>query len=60
VVRRKVDIAVSILGGMPELARKSADAYWSLFWLLSRITSTFIPRLWASRRALAILYEVNE
>ena len=44
----------SIKIGMPACRTKSADEYFSPRWLLSRMTSTSTPRLWASTRALAM------
>ena len=46
--------------GMPALITKSADEYFSVLWLLSRMTSTWTPRLWALTKALAIGTLVNE
>ena len=51
---------VSICTGMPTFTRKSASLYFSDFWLLSRMTCTFTPRLCAARSALAMGAEVNE
>ena len=39
---------------------KVAEVYLSDFWLLSRMASTFTPRLWALTRAFAIGAEVKE
>ena len=49
----------SIAVGMPEWRRKSASEYFSVRWLLSRITATSTPRWWASARALAIGVDVK-
>jgi hypothetical protein len=43
----------------PWLARKSAEEYCSVRWLLSTITCICTPRLWASSSALAIGAEVK-
>ncbi len=39
---------------------KVAEVYLSDLWLLSRMASTFTPRLWALTRAFAIGAEVKE
>jgi hypothetical protein len=52
--------SASIIVGTPWFARKSAEEYFSVRWLLSRMTWTWMPRLCASSRALAIGAEVKE
>ncbi len=49
----------SIFVGIPTLTRKSASLYFSVLWLLSRMTSTFTPRLCASSNALAMGADVK-
>src|SRR5215475_14190404 len=51
--------SASIMVGTPWFARKSAEEYFSVRWLLSRMTWTWTPRLWASSSALAIGAEVK-
>jgi hypothetical protein len=43
----------SIIVGPPWFARKFAEKYFPVRWLLSRMTWTYTPRLWAFSRALA-------
>jgi hypothetical protein len=50
----------SIRVGMPACATKSAEDYFSVRWLLSRMISTRTPRRGASTKALAIGAEVKE
>ena len=46
--------------GMPTLARKVAEVYLALAWLLSTTTFTSTPRLCAESNACAMGFEVNE
>jgi hypothetical protein len=43
----------SIIVGPPWFARKSAEEHFPVRWLLSSMTWTYMPRLWAFSRALA-------
>src|SRR5581483_8066105 len=45
--------------GMPACWRKVAEEYFSVRWLLSRITCTLTPRSWAATSALAMGAEVK-
>jgi hypothetical protein len=50
----------SIMVGTPWLAKKSAEEYCSVRWLFSRMTCTWMPRLWASSSAFVMGAEVKE